>query len=440
MGSAPPSAESHQVQGGLARAITSLQHCRITSVDEDINAAVESAKAAVSALSTDGQEQAAALTVLAAAPQQRYRASSGERINDLDEAVDAIRAAVEAAMQEPNRADAGGCIIYFENLEGMLLFRYIEAKNQIAIEDSCNIANQLIARVEKGGQYQTLALKILCGLYEAAHKETEIRTYLEGSINAAERAVSIARPGSLLQEMLAALARLYDKRFDLTQFISDLDQSLAIHAERLRTIEDGPRKFIITQELSFGYGRRYAVTGSTEDMEKSIGYDQASIKIAPTAPTRGLPFSVRQKYFELTGQIADIEADLLEKLPILHWLAETEEASLLQRLRQVSDAFQRRYEISRRLVDLEYAIRATLAVFQKTTDEHAEWGALRDAFRVQLRLWSVQTGKFPESDLAILMLSNGGSYLPPEELEKLGRLRTPYMIYGGELPVEENVS
>jgi hypothetical protein len=187
-------------------------------------------------------------------------------------------------------------------------------------------------------------------------------------------------------------------------------------------------------------------------MEKAIGYDQASIKIAPTTPIQGYSFSLRdvatrnlrlhiKRYFELTGQIPDIEADFLEKLPILQWLAKTEDASLVQRLRQVSEAFQRRYESSRRLVDLEYAIRAILTALQKSTGKHAELEALRDAFRVQLRLWSDQTGKFPESGTGVLAFeSNGNSYIPPEAIEAIGGLRTPYMIYMGELPAEENAS
>jgi predicted transcriptional regulator len=52
MSTARSQAELHQVQDGLAGAINSIQRCRISSVEEDIDAAIESARAAVSALSS----------------------------------------------------------------------------------------------------------------------------------------------------------------------------------------------------------------------------------------------------------------------------------------------------------------------------------------------------------------------------------------------------
>lgn len=107
-----------------------------------------------------------------------------------------------------------------------------------------------------------------------------------------------------------------------------------------------------------------------------------------------------------------------------------------QQLLGVARAFQRLYEKTNDILDIEEALRLTMAAMQETDDSHAEWEAMQDSFRVQFRLWSEHTGKMPDFDTAVMAFErNGGTYIPPGLVGDLG-LKVPYMIYGGELPVE----
>ncbi|PKY05167.1 hypothetical protein P168DRAFT_281501 [Aspergillus campestris IBT 28561] len=442
--SIPSNSTGPSSQGDLKHSLEALAKFNTTSAHEDINTAIEHAKASVEDPSRQGGDKAGALCVLASCYQQRYQASNGG-FNDLDEAVNAIKAAVNITIRQPHVA---GAQVYFINLERILCFRYRERKGKMPIEDSIEIVAPMLDLIQTGSPGHAFLLKILSALHSAGYEHTKDSKYLDEAIGVAQRAVSDAPVEHPLGRALRTeLAQSLDKRFEKTQLISDLDSFIGIFESLLAVSDSDGEKFEPAHELAAAFERRYKLTSSPEDIAKAVEYGTSAVEFAPTTPLKGHPISARdiayhnlrihaKAYFSKTGNVPQPKNGVLERGHIVQMLVKKNAKDKAQQLLGVARAFQRLYETTNAIPDIEEALRLTMAAMQETDDSHAEWEAMQDSFRVQFRLWSEHTGKMSDFDTVVMAFErNGGTYIPPGLVGDL-ELKVPYMIYGGELPVE----
>ncbi|PLN85314.1 hypothetical protein BDW42DRAFT_198448 [Aspergillus taichungensis] len=442
--STPSNSTSPLSQGDLRHVWNALAQFNITSAQEDIDAAVKHAKASVEDPSRQREDKAGALCVLASCHQQRYQISNSGP-NDLDEAADATRAAVEIIIRGPPVPDSH---VYFMNLERALCFRYREMKGKTPIEDSINIVASMLHLVPKGKRHYAFLLKVLSALYSVGYQHTEDSKYLDEAIDATQRAVSVVPVEHTFGRVLRRdLAKLHDKRFEKTQLISELDRFIGIFESLLAVSDSDGEKFGPAHELAAAFERRYELTSSPEDIEKAVEYGTSAVEFAPTTPLKDHPISAKHiayhnlriyatAYFSKTGNVPRPKQDILERSHIVRMLVKENAENKVQRLLDIAHAFQSLYENTNDVPDIEEALRLTMAAMQETNDSHAEWEVMQDSFRTRFRLWSEHTGKMPDLDMAIMAFEqNGGTYIPPGLVGDL-RLKEPYMIDASEVPGE----
>jgi hypothetical protein len=68
----------------------------------------------------------------------------------------------------------------------------------------------------------------------------------------------------------------------------------------------------------------------------------------------------------------------------------------------------------RNVDDLEGAVLATQAAMDATSPDDPLFGTAETARRARLRKWSDATGRIPESEIQVIGLANGGTWIPPE--------------------------
>ena len=442
--STPSSSTSPPSQGDLKHALEALARFNATSAQDDIDAAVKHAKASVEDPSKQGGDKAGAFCVLASCHQKRYQISNSGP-NDLNEAVDATRAAVEIIIRGPPVADSH---VYFMNLERVLCFRYREMKGKVPIEDSIKIVASMLPLVPEGKRRHAFLLKVLYALYSAGYQHTEDLKYLDEAIDAAQHAVSAVPVEHTFGRVLRRdLAQLHDKRFKGTQLISELDSFIDIFESLLAVSDSDGEKFEPAHELAAAFERRYELTSSPEDIAKAVDYGISAVEFAPTKPLKEQKIPAKpiayhnlriyaKAYFRKTGNVPHPKKSILERSHISGMLVEEDAEDKVQRLLDIAHAFQRLYEKTDDVPDIEEALHLTMAAMQETNDLHAEWEYIQDSFRTRFRLWSEHTGKMPDLDMTIMAFErNGGTYIPPALVGDL-ELKEPCIIDGSELSEE----
>lgn len=444
----PSDSKRTSLQEDLERALEQLSKLEIGSLPAEINTAVDYARASVHGFSKDEAGKVLALTVLAAALQKRYQISTSKDPRDLDEAVDVTRAAVENTIQESQGSAIGDSQVYFINLERALCFRYEETKGEAQIEESVAIVIPLLDLVQQDSQCHAFTLKILSSLYSAGYNRTKTPKYLDEAIDATNSAIAITPENHPFRTVMRqVLARLHDQRFERTNLLSELDSFINTLQELPETQKDTLEQFEVIHELACAFERRHKLTDNIEDLEKAIKYGDAAVKLAPKSPLKGHPISARdigvynlrihtKEYFRKTGNVPELDEYILKGAGIVEMLVNMDSENKIQQRHKVANAFQKLYERTNRVSDIEHALRLTMNTMQLIDDSQDEWGAIQDTFKAQFRLWSEYTGKMPDCEVMVMAFErNGGTYIPPESTEDL-ELRVPYVIFSGELPAE----
>ncbi|EYE90963.1 uncharacterized protein EURHEDRAFT_416880 [Aspergillus ruber CBS 135680] len=444
----PSDSNRASLQEDLGRVLEQLSKLEIGSLPAEINTTVDCVRASVHGSSRDETGKVLALTVLAAALQKRYQISISKDPSDLDEAVDVTRAAVEITIREPQEFAIDDSQVYFINLERALCFKYEETKGEAQIEESVAIVVPLLDLVQQGSQFHAFTLKILSSLYSAGYNRTKTPEYLDEAINATNSAIAITPEyhpfGTVMRQVLA---QLHDQRFERTNLLSELDSFISTLQELPEAQKDTLEQFEVIHELACAFERRHKLTGNIKDLEKAVKYGAAAVKIAPKSPLKGHPISARdvgvynlrihtKDYFRKTGDVPELDEHILKGAGIVEMLVNMDSENKTQQRYKIANAFQKLYERTNRVSDIEHALRFTMDTMQLIDDSQDEWGAIQDTFKAQFRLWSEHTGKMPDCEVTIMAFErNGGTYIPPESTEDLD-LRVPYMIFSGELPVE----
>ncbi|KAJ0417806.1 hypothetical protein BJY00DRAFT_315597 [Aspergillus carlsbadensis] len=466
-----PTPSDHDGSLPLARikqALEALSRFAREHRQEDIDTAVRLARAAVDdagGLSVDADRKCQALAVLAAVLQKRYQSATAKDSSDLDEAVDATRAAVTIVLQECRHETGRGVSdapVYFTNFERAICFRYNASGEGLPAEDPVPVVNAVLDLAQRGSAYHAWMLKVLAGVCTAVYHKTKTRRYLDQAIDAAKLALSITPTdhpyGKVMSDVLEGL---YDNRLEGSTSIDEVDELIALSS---RILELGPsqqKQFQTNERLAFALARRHELTNDAEDLLKAIAYSVATIKLAPTGPLPGQRISmsdlayhnlrIRVKaYFDETGDVPRIEESILKRGHIVQALlgrvggktqmanntpTRQEELNQIKRTMEVAAAFERLYAKTKQRADIERALRLTVhSLRQVRGSDGGQFASAENSFRARYRLWSDHTGIMPECHISLVAWDTGDSYLAPELTDDL-QLTTSATIFGGELPV-----
>ncbi|EAW13636.1 uncharacterized protein ACLA_043550 [Aspergillus clavatus NRRL 1] len=442
----PTQGESAQ-QDDLQLALEALEKFEIGLKQEDINRGIDCARAAVQSLLERNENPTDALTILGACLQRRYQTTTAKNIEDINEAAEAGRAAVERVIRGEHDH---GPQVYMHNLQAILMFRFLESKDTAHLEDAFEIIRQLLNVAPQNGPLHALTLNMLCTLYSFGYNETKNEKYLEEAAIAAELAVSISpRKHPFRADMLEMLLDIKRIMYARDDSLENLDETIRVCKEIHEIHPPGhPNHLDLIHRLAASFTLRYRSTDNLDDLCKVIEYCQAALKIAPIDLSTGESSPAEERsigalhtlrrhiqiYFERTGDVPELDEHVIDSLYLQSLVSDEDEKAIAQ-LRKLADAFHRVYEKTGRVVDIEYAIMVTLRAMALVNDTHGDWEAIQDSYRARYRLWSDQTGKMPDREIVVMGFGNGGSWIPAELADGL-ELKVPFIINAGELEEE----
>lgn len=381
------------------------------------------------------------------------RCTACQRLDSRQESIECVCQAVEGLTDE----DDSERVSYLGNLENLLVSKYNETLDGRHLVESIDIARRLADGSNPGTVDHALSLDMLRQLYTRGYEHTKDPDYLDCAIRAGE---SLVEHGTAMQTFwftaLNETEWLLHEKFSGTQEVADLDRAvqlsrmLVASGPTLQLGEKGDEyRLLSLRNLALSLTKLYRVTGQGRDLDAAMEAHARALKAASGADNEGLLALLwsdlrtlcsavydREKSFENLLNAAMLDAvHMLQSgrgPPFRYLLCGNEDETStdqgeLARYKARREAAARwlsgmagvaEAEFERAVVadadELEMAILLTFQAMQLAGPSHPDWGRMETARRARWRRWSDLVGKIPGSEIMVLALGDGGTWIPPE--------------------------
>ncbi len=243
---------------------------------EDLDEAVEAGRAAVQAATDGHPDRAGSLTFLGFALQRRY--DFGGELADLDEAVSAISAAVQATPASRPEQHPRLSFLGF-----LLLVRFTHSGNPSDV-DSAVEALRVAVRTMPGDCLDPVSplFHLRVALRERYDHRRELAD-LEEAVKVGRTAVrAVAEEDPDHARQLSHLGRALLLRFERTKEPADVNEAVEVARAAVQAAPDdgtGPAQYL--SDLAAALDTRFQHTGEPADLEEAVEVARAAVRAAP---------------------------------------------------------------------------------------------------------------------------------------------------------------
>ncbi|KAH8879773.1 hypothetical protein GQ53DRAFT_755654 [Thozetella sp. PMI_491] len=392
----------------------------------------------------------ACLNILGVLLNKRFTAR--QDVSSLEDSVECVREAVESFTDE----DVEERSYYFFNLQAALTNRYKQTNETGHLVEAIDTAQRLTDRSAAGSADHVMSLDLLRVLCTLGFESTSDPTYLDRAIQAGE---SLIKHGTATSKLwlttLNEIEWLLHHKYDITGDMVHLDRAVQLSrlgVASITTWNSSPEAQVYRpsslHNLVFSLLQRFQATNQDEDLlaavdahrkalAESSGPEHAEFRSLLWADLHAIckAVYVHRASFELL--INDIMLDAVRIIESgdgpsyrlllcgpgdvprpdqesAEYMAQREAAATW--LSGIAGRFELCFQRTGTTDDIELAVTMTFQALQLAGPLHPHWGKMETGQRSRWRMWSDHVGKIPDSEIKILAIGDGGTWIPPEML------------------------